>query len=89
MRSMPLLDILCDWLRAHGRTQPELDRYALRFARLRHLDPTPCPQCHLDAPDGEADQPLLLLERDRNEAPLFCPRCRAIFRIPVEHIPLS
>ncbi len=89
MLHMPILAIFSDWLRDHGRTQHEIDRYALRFARLRHLDPTPCPQCYLEAPKDEADQPLMMLARLDNEVPLFCPRCRTMFKIPVEYVPMS
>ncbi len=89
MPPMPVLKILSDWLRSHGRAQPEVDRYALRYARLRHLDPTPCPVCCLEAPKDETEQPLMLLERHGNEVPLFCPRCRTMFKIPVEYVPIA
>ncbi len=89
MLRMPILAIFSDWLRAHGRTQHEIDRYALRFARLRPLEPTTCPQCFLDATGDETEQPLMLLERHGNEVPMFCPRCRAMFKIPVEYVPVA
>ncbi len=41
MASMPVLDIFSEWLRAHGRTQRDVDRYALRFTRLRPLESAP------------------------------------------------
>ena len=85
MTPMPVLGTMTEWLRAHGKTQPEIDSYALRFARLRDADPTPCPVCYLEMPDREIEQPLMLLARQGNDVPLFCPRCRTMFRIPVEY----
>ena len=83
MAKMHILKALSYWLFAHNNSQPEIDRYAAVWSKLRAHDSLPCPKCYFDEPAETQMQPLIALSKEGQFEPLFCVHCKTKFIVEI------
>lgn len=82
MPQLHVLQALIDWLRDHGTSCSDIDRYIVALSKLETDDELLCPKCYCDDPGNPRIEELVeWRDEGQYDMPLFCAHCKTRYMV--------